>query len=483
MISTVLALLFSYSYSLGTILGRPDTIKLLVSPQRVVERGDTVVVLDEDWPGHLSLKRYNSDGFFVRAEPYLADRDSGLFGVPWLVPDSATVALAMTRKPYEVHGLYDRTWGYMAVAPDSTIWLVEQVGDADFFGTWVFGFSRRDSTWRVGGFGPYYSDFKYYTLRGNSKKVSYLYAGQRYLYLVSDELLYQYDREVRLVRKIGTSANGCFKEPSSIAVDNRGVIYVSDFRLGKVWMWDPRAGRGLRDMPIKPDLLEDSPSSMACDEEGGVWVSDLASGAVRRISWWSAPRSFSLPELGQGEGMAVFQIAVADSWLCVLENRTPDPGSRILVYDTLGRFHGPQLPRNSASKVADTRGMDNAANGYFVGRAEPGARARFYRMSADGADLTKLVMPDSTPGYELDWSKAYRVAETLYVLGAGGGYHTKSRGCFFVFVNDAFDHALDGAEFEGGLAGWYKDFAVDPSGNIWVVDIVNRVVQEYRRGR
>ena len=41
-------MVFGFSYNLGTSLGTPDTIKILQSPLKVVERYDTIFVLDQE---------------------------------------------------------------------------------------------------------------------------------------------------------------------------------------------------------------------------------------------------------------------------------------------------------------------------------------------------------------------------------------------------------------------------------------------------
>ncbi len=479
MTALLLALVIApQTYELGTVLGRPDTIKLLVSPQKVVERGDTVVVLDEERPTHLTVKHYTLDGFFIRERPYTPATDSGLFAGLCRTPDSTEVQRLAGLVGDELYPEWKRT----AAGPDGATWFVYSWIMGDGGGLTLAKLNRDGSGVTASGHGPVESGFRigsmrYHLVHDSRDWPVFLSIGQRYVYLIASEFLWQYDQQARFIRKVGIDAEGCFKEPVGIALGPDGE-YVTDFRLGRVWQHSAKYRSSWRRLPEEhssAQLEPESPTYLCVGGNGMVWVTNVLVPGLQLLGFRSV-REFAF---GQHAGVGLegidFRVALKDSLLlCLVHNGGTH---RVLVYDTLGRFVSMLgFESNEEHKADALVGLDNS--GVIYG--EMSFPHRVFRLSLDGEDTTWLQLPDSTQGYDLSWLQTWRVADTLYVLGGRHvGRDSPPAHCVFVFIEDRFSHIIGESEFEDGLRGYFTDMAIDADGDIWFVDIWDRTVREY----
>jgi len=473
-------LLTTYSYELGTVLGRPDTIKLLVSPQKVVERGDTIVVLDEERPAHLTVKHYTLDGFFIRERPYAPATDSGLFAGLCRAPDSVEARRLAGLVDDELYPEWKRT----AAGPDGATWLVYSWIMGDGGGLTLAKLSGDGGSVAASGYGPSELDFRIGSMRDRLVHDSrdwpvFLSIGQRYVYLIASDFLWQYDQQARFIRKVGIDAEGCFKEPVGIALGPDGE-YVTDFRLGRVWQHSAKYRSSWRRLPEEhssPLPEPESPTYLCTGGEGRVWVTNVLAPGLRLLGF----RSFREFAFGRQWGVDPeghdFRVALKDSLLVCLAYT--GGLHRVFIYDTLGRFvRTLGFESNEEHKADALVGLDNTGTIY----GEMSFPHRMFRLSLDGEDTTWLQLPDSTRGHQLSWLQTWRVADTLYVLGQRFvGRDSPPAHCVFVFVADRFSHMIDESEFEDGLRGYFTDMAMDADGDFWFVDIWDRTVREYRQ--
>ncbi len=470
--SLVLAFLtlVAQTYDLGTTLGRPDTVKILVSPQRVAEHGDRIVVLDEERPGILAVKRYSLDGFFEDALPYEQDRDDPLFTGSSRLPD------AELTDRLEVSGETFRRWETMATAPDGTIWLVysHQAGDAGGLG--LLALDPESGSVRARGFGPGTSAYSVTSVRRRRFVRQfdwpvYLHVGIRYAYLIAHEMLWQYDRQARLVRRVGIESEGAFKEPYGITTAENRSLFITDFRLGLVWEYNPTQRGRMAKTAASGCIEPESPTCISTAGRNTLVLSDIAGPSVRTIRSGRQVCAFAPRRVGPIAGGTDFRTATRGNMLLLHEY----PRDRILVYDTLGAFiRSIDSDPHGGSRIV---GIDN--EGYCYGLQS----GRHFRFLADRTDTFWLTLPDTAMVYDFDWTRNWRVADTLYVLGSRPRPGSVPARCLFVLVGDRLESVLAETWFEGGLYGYISDFCVDPAGSIWFVDIGNRVVREYRPTR
>ena len=474
MSSLVLAVsvLVAQLYEPGTVLGDPDTIKIVVSPLRVAEQEAGITVLDEERAGRLAVKRYTLDGFFVDSRPY-SSADDRLFAGSWRAPDrSLTDRL-------DVGGETFAGWKATASGPDGTTWLVysHQAGDAGGLG--IIGIDEASGAVRARGFGPSASDYEVSSARWwwflrDRELPFFLHVGPRYLYIVAQEMVWQYDHQARFVRCIGTEPGSEFKEPYGIAVAENGSLFITDFRLGRVWEYNPAQRDRMVPVPASACIEPESPTFITASGRNTFRVTDIAAPAVKTVRNGRLACAFAPQDVGPGPGGTDFRIAVRGR-LLVLHEYLRD---RIIVYDTLGTFI--RVHESDPEAGLDgprVAGIDNEGNCYGF------ASGRWFRFSPDKADTTWLSLPDSALGWELDWVRTYHIGSTLYVLGRRPRQGDSPACCLFVFENDRLDHVMADDWFRGGLEGYISDFCVDPSGGFWFVDIGDRVVREYRPPR
>ncbi|MGB3477791.1 MAG: hypothetical protein WBB67_01375, partial [bacterium] len=115
-------ILLSFTYEKDITLGAPDTIKILVDPIKVIEKNDTIIVLDKE--GNFQfLKRYTLDGFFIDAYLYAPKVDSQLFSQSWSEPTDDIIKKANIFA-LKGSGVYveNQKWGAMFIEPDSMVW-------------------------------------------------------------------------------------------------------------------------------------------------------------------------------------------------------------------------------------------------------------------------------------------------------------------------------------------------------------------------
>lgn len=473
--------LFNFTYVKDITLGAPDTVKILVDPVRVVEKNDTIIVLDQE-VNFQFIKKYTLDGFFIDARLYSPKTDSLLFSQSWSYPTDEIIKKAnlLVSKRSGVY-VENQEWAATFTEPDSFIWLVcgHHIGDGGGLG--IFACMPDDTVWRVSGYGPSADAYSKRTIRGVQRR-SYLYVSTRYVYIIAGEFLWQYDKQVRLVRQIGIEPNQCFKEPCGIATDNHGHLYISDFRLGIVWEYGPGGIKPrFRTMFMNGEIKPETPTSLAYSDFSGLWVNDINMRYVTNIIPKGFKRTFGINKITCRPGGTYFEIAVADSFLFAYYNGY---NNQVFKYSLCGNYIETYQSTDDDGKKDNIVAMDNTGNIYMFRRGKEWSDMTFYRIDPIAHDTSAIALPDSFQPNRLNWLKVYRTGDTLYLLSSYTITHLNSSKTtthgFLVFVNDTLSYTIPEAEFEGGLPERIIDFAVDSYGLIWIVDIGNRIVQRYR---
>lgn len=486
----ILPLLISYSYSKDITLGYPDTIKILINPTKVIENNDTILVLDQEGKFEI-IKEYTLDGFFIRARLYNPRADTSIFSNGpekadsrcGKLADSLIMADEDTKTKYRLMVGKEGRWQEMILEGDSLVWLIGSYQAGDVGGLTFICIDLRDSTLCAAGTGPYYNEYKIYSIRSritrSQKPPFYFYVGLRYVYLISSEFLLQYDRKLRFVRKIGIEANQCFKEPCGIALGNRGLVYITDFRLGTIWEYRPGGkSLNLKPMIVSQEINPETPTFLSFSKNSGLWVTDIEHRVVKNIDYGSDIRSFTVDKISVQPGGTDYRIAVAGSMVYIYYQ------SKVFGYTLFGQYQKTYERDDYEGKKDDIICMDNAGNFYMFKRGANWGDVKSYRIDPIVNDTTTIVLPDSIQPHRMIWSNVYRCGDTLYMLGESHIYRPEGESShfrgFFVFVDDTLSHTISESEFEDGLPLKIADFAVDSYGLIWVVDIENRVVQRYR---
>jgi hypothetical protein len=472
--------IYGFTYQLGTTLGAPDTIKLLQSPLKVVEKGDTIIVLDQDKERRV-IKNYTLDGFFISMRQYEVGRDSLLFEPSWVEPEVKIKeqAFALFDEEFNFKDI-NENWKAMHIDNNNNVWLVGSWYAGDAGGLNFLSFNLKNSRVKAFGHGPILSYYRKNSIRSHFLKLYktpfYFHVGHHYIYLITSEFLWQYDRKGRLVRKVGIQSEYSFKEPCGITIGLHNSVFISDFRLGYIWKYNPNIKPSFRTIRASKEILPESITFITTKEKGSLWFSDVLHRKVQNIGSYSEiTRSFSINELHYGGGE--FSIALSNSLIFLYEIAH----HQVVVYDTLGHYIKTIRGRNY--KKDRVIGMDNYGNCYFFKVDRQFSDLRFFRISPIDIDTFHIILPDTFQSYRLEWQKSYRVKETLYVLGIykpylGDNDFGKVHG-FFIFVNDTLSRIIDETEFECQLPEHISDFVVNRHGRIWVVDIENRLVQEY----
>lgn len=486
----ILPILICSFYSKDITLGYPDTITILINPTKVIEKNDTILVLDQEGKFEI-IKEYTLDGFFVRARLYNPRADTSTFTNGSQKVDSRYSKLADslimtnldTKTKYGLMAGKAGRWHEMILEGDSLVWLTGSWQAGDGGGLTFICIDVRDSTLYAVGTGPYYNEYKIYSIRSRimrpQKPTFYFYVGLGYVYLISSEFLFQYDRKLRFVRKVGIEANQCFKEPCGIALGNRGLVYITDFRLGTIWEYRPGGkSLNLKPMIVSEEISPETPTFLSFSKTSGLWVTDVEDRVVKNVDYSSVIRSFTADKISVQPGGTNYRIAVADSMVYIYYQ------SKAYGYTLIGQYQKTYERRDYEGKKDDIICMDNVGNFYMFKRGTNWGDVTFYRIDPIVNDTSIISLPDSIQPHRMIWSNVYRCGDTLYMLGESHIYRPEGvsshfRG-FFVFVNDTLSTTISESEFEDGLPLKITDFTVDSYGLIWVVDIENRVVQRYR---
>ncbi len=465
---------------MGTTLGKPDTIKILHTPLKVVEIADSIVVLDQESDKRV-IKYYSLDGFFIKKRPYIPDQDSMMFEPSWVEPDPEIVDIAYKRFSDE-YGLDGENWIGMIQGLNNMIWLVGGWGAGDAGGTHFLGFDLWDETKRVyGREGPYLSYYHKHSMRSSMmrlyKSPFYFHVGAYYIYLITMDYLWQYNFQGKLVRKIGIEPEGTFKEPYGVALDVNNTLYINDFRLGKIWRYNPRTMPAIRIIGASEEIVPEAVTYIIA-EYGSIWSADILHKTVKNMkNSRKITRSFSINKFARSPGTLDFEIALCDSFVFIHVLRSHE----VIVYDTLGRYVSTIKGTNYKSDRVFR--IDNEANVYFFQVDKQSNKQRYYRLNPIEGDTFELFFPDTFQYYRLEWYRLYRYFNKLYVFGKyqhfyGGGDFRDIYG-FFVFDNDTLTEIIEDTDFEGKLSKYITDFIVNKYGAFWVVDIEKRLVQEY----
>jgi hypothetical protein len=476
-------LLGAVGYEQVAVIGRPDTLKLLLSPQRVAELRDTVIVLDEERPGSLLLKRFSTDGEFVGERTYDPSDDSILFADHGFRPDSASLAPLMRQVDAGAFTLIG------AARTGDTLWTVynNDIGSGDAVGYDIAAIDARADSVVAHGWGPTVSSVyavsslrEHLMPRRPSAATTAVCVGKNHFYLVAAGFVWQYDKQVRLVRRFGR-ANGCFLEPSGLEIMADGTLVVGDYRLGTIWRYDARTGQ----LAVQADSLVTGTSSVAY--LAGASTDDLwfTSGASLHRLRMGHTEKMQFNEIYPREGGIILRVAQTGP-LVVLSDLLgiADDLSTAYVYDTAGKLLHQFEGDHSDPRYAGICGMDNRGN--VVLARSMGIRGwQFWRLSASAQDTTPLVVRDTsahmTPGM---FRLCSRLGDTLYVLGAREpGRSGAPAHALYTFVQDSLVDVTPSSSFSDGLKGYYTDFAVDRHGDLWIADIGERVVYQYRAVR
>lgn len=289
-------------------------------------------------------------------------------------------------------------------------------------------------------------------------------------------MLWQYDRQARFVRKIGNIPNQCFKEPCGLAIS--GSLYISDFRLGKIWEYRTGGEKlQLTCLPVSDAILPETPTFLAYSPISGLWVTDVKFKTIKNIRHWEILRSFTLNLMNYFPGGTDYELAAVDSLILFYY------GGYVFVYNTSGNVLKNFKGADHEGKQDGIIGMDNCGNFYSFKRGKNWSDMTFFRIDPMGNDTTIVVLPDSFQPYRMNWQKFYRIGDTLYVLGNNQIYPSQGamnfRG-FYIFINDTLKSMIADSEFEGGLQKSITDFVVDSYGLIWIADLDSRLVKRYR---
>jgi len=471
----VAILLGATTYQQVAVVGRPDTIKLLLSPREIAVQGDTVSVLDEEQPDSLVLKRFRTDGSFIDARRYDRPKDSALFAASPYVPDSASLAPLLRLSDEGEFVLI------AAARARDTLWVVytreNGSGDATCYGIAAIDVPA-DTVVVDGSYLAVEDAFSVSSLRGHLTQQwpfavpARLCVGNEHEYLLAAGFAWQYDRRTCLVRRLG-QANRCFDEPSGLALTADGDLLISDYRLCSVWCYDRHSGQ----LTLVADSAGTGRPFSVGDIVGSstddLWLTAL--GHLQHLRQ-GRPELVVLDGILASEGGDVYRIAQAGPNL-VLWDQTH--GNRAYVCDTTGRllreFQGDH------PCFAGICGLDNAGN-VILWRTTDMSSYRFWRISADARDTAPLVLADShvsmTPAM---FRLCSRVGDTLYVLGARApGPNGVAAHAMYVFVRDTLTALVPPESFSDSLGGCFSDVVVDKHGTLWVADIADRVVRAYR---
>ena len=301
--------------------------------------------------------------------------------------------------------------------------------------------------------------------------------GKNHFYVIAAGFLWQYDKQVRLVRRFGR-ANGCFLEPSGLEIMADGTLVIGDYRLGTIWRYDA----GTDHLAVQADSLVTGTSSIAY--LAGARADDLwfTSGASLHRLRTGHTEKMQFNEIYPREGGIILRVAQTGP-LVVLSDLLgiADDLSTAYVCDTAGKLLHHFEGDHSDPRYAGICGMDN--QGDVVLARNMGRRGwQFWRISANAQDTTLLVVPDTsahmTPGM---FRLCTRLGDTLYVLGARDpGRSGVPAHALYTFVHDTLAGVVPPSSFSDGLNGCYSDFAVNRHGDLWVADIADRVVRQFR---
>jgi len=327
--------------------------------------------------------------------------------------------------------------------------------------------------------------------------------------------LYVSDYSNNLIRKItpagkvttlagsgaGTLADGngtaaSFRNPEGLAIDFNGNLYVADVGNnairkvtlgGQVTTFAGSVTAGSADNPVALLATFRRPTGVAVDIGGNVYVADAANNKIRRISTSGAVTTVAgSGALGNANGIgaaATFDDPEGIAIDAVGNLYVGDKGNNLVrKINVTGYTISPNLPPGlnfdgTSGIISGTPTSPSGTATYTVaGYNVYGSATATVTISVTGAVITQVPPPAIT----YVSPQIYKVNLTIPPLAptnSGGPVPATSYGNVSIFAGSGIPGAANGT---GALATFNNPdgVAVDPSGNIFVADKVNKVVRK-----
>jgi len=267
------------------------------------------------------------------------------------------------------------------------------------------------------------------------------------------------------------SEGGHLVEPSGVAIDSKGNVWVADTGHDRIQEFDSE-GKFIQEFGAfgSASGLFSEPQGIAIDPEGDVWVADTGN---YRLQEFNAKGEFLRTVGSQGAGNVKFskpQGIVVDSkdniWVADTGN------SRIQELNSKGEFvrkFGTLGPENGQLSKPQGIALDSKGN---VWVADTG-NSRVQAFDAEGKYLSKFASKGAENG-QLTEPQGVALDAEGHVWAADTGNNRIQE----FNAEGKFVAKTEGAGNEDGQLSKPGGVAIDAKGNVWVADNVNDRIQE-----